>query len=118
MKYRMPCGWFLVDGQCLPELSARFRSTTSIIGELFTVRLHACMRRWFVGFFVSAALSRAADYAAGQSGVFVNQSCVHCHVNAGPTRTEQMTAETVDLVLEYAQSAEVATLDLTAGRPS
>jgi len=50
-------------------------------------------------------------------GYLCNQSCVHCHVNAGPTRTEQMTAETVDLVLEYARSAEVATLDLTGGAP-
>jgi len=33
-------------------------------------------------------------------GYRCNQSCLHCHVNAGPHRTEEMSAETVDLVLE------------------
>jgi MoaA/NifB/PqqE/SkfB family radical SAM enzyme len=32
-------------------------------------------------------------------GYTCNQTCVHCHVNAGPNRTEQMDGETVDLVL-------------------
>ncbi|MGB1142658.1 MAG: radical SAM protein, partial [Halioglobus sp.] len=32
-------------------------------------------------------------------GYLCNLSCVHCHVNAGPQRTEQMTAETVEQVL-------------------
>ena len=40
-------------------------------------------------------------------GYLCNQSCVHCHVNAGPNRTEQMTAESVELVLEYAQRSGV-----------
>ena len=34
-------------------------------------------------------------------GYKCNQSCVHCHVNAGPTRTEMMARETVDEVLAY-----------------
>ena len=33
-------------------------------------------------------------------GYRCNQSCAHCHVNAGPTRTEQMDADTLALVLE------------------
>ena len=33
-------------------------------------------------------------------GYLCNLSCVHCHVNAGPTRTELMDRETVDMVLE------------------
>lgn len=50
-------------------------------------------------------------------GYKCNQSCLHCHVNAGPTRTEQMTGETVDAVLAYLRAAQVATLDITGGAP-
>lgn len=50
-------------------------------------------------------------------GYLCNQSCLHCHVNAGPTRTEQMTRETVDLVLEVLRAGSVKTLDLTGGAP-
>jgi radical SAM/Cys-rich protein len=50
-------------------------------------------------------------------GYRCNQSCVHCHVNAGPGRTEEMGSETVDLVLEVLERRKVATLDITGGAP-
>ncbi len=50
-------------------------------------------------------------------GYRCNQSCVHCHVNAGPNRTEMMSAQTVDDVLRFARESGVATLDLTGGAP-
>jgi len=50
-------------------------------------------------------------------GYKCNQSCVHCHVNAGPTRTEQMDRETVDTVLRYLEASGVGTLDITGGAP-
>lgn len=50
-------------------------------------------------------------------GYLCNQSCVHCHVNAGPNRTEQMQAETADLVLQVLKARAIATLDLTGGAP-
>ena len=50
-------------------------------------------------------------------GYKCNQSCVHCHVNAGPTRTEMMSAETVDEVLAYLEAQEIGILDLTGGAP-
>jgi radical SAM/Cys-rich protein len=50
-------------------------------------------------------------------GYKCNQSCLHCHVNAGPNRTEMMDGETADLVLEVAQARGVNTLDLTGGAP-
>ena len=34
-------------------------------------------------------------------GYKCNQTCQHCHVNAGPTRTEMMSADTVESVLEF-----------------
>ncbi len=50
-------------------------------------------------------------------GYRCNQSCLHCHVNAGPTRTEQMDAATVDLVLAVMRARRIATLDVTGGAP-
>src|SRR4051812_4502852 len=50
-------------------------------------------------------------------GYVCNQTCVHCHVNAGPTRTEAMTAETAGHVLEYLAACAATTLDLTGGAP-
>ncbi len=51
-------------------------------------------------------------------GYRCNQHCVHCHVNAGPKRTEEMSAETVNAVLAFLDaSPTVATLDLTGGAP-
>lgn len=50
-------------------------------------------------------------------GYLCNQSCVHCHVNAGPHRTESMDSDTVDLVLAYCARHRIGTLDLTGGAP-
>ncbi|MFM7272237.1 MAG: arsenosugar biosynthesis radical SAM (seleno)protein ArsS [Gammaproteobacteria bacterium] len=50
-------------------------------------------------------------------GYRCNQSCAHCHVNAGPTRTEQMDAETLDRVLAVLDAHPIATLDITGGAP-
>src|SRR5262245_58082972 len=50
-------------------------------------------------------------------GYRCNQSCVHCHVNAGPTRTEQMDADTVALALEVIDARGVRLLDITGGAP-
>ena len=50
-------------------------------------------------------------------GYRCNQSCLHCHVNAGPTRTEQMDAATADTVLDFLRASEVRRLDITGGAP-
>ena len=51
-------------------------------------------------------------------GYRCNQSCLHCHVNAGPNRTEEMSADTVRTVVAFlAANPEVRTLDLTGGAP-
>ncbi len=46
-----------------------------------------------------------------------NQRCLHCHVNAGPTRTEAMTDESLRLLHEVIDAHLVQTLDLTGGAP-
>ena len=50
-------------------------------------------------------------------GYLCNLSCVHCHVNAGPTRTELMTAETMEQVFALVERSGIQTLDLTGGAP-
>src|SRR5256885_14379738 len=50
-------------------------------------------------------------------GYVCNQTCLHCHVNAGPTRTESMTGETAAQVLRYLDASGATTLDLTGGAP-
>src|SRR5258706_3509056 len=50
-------------------------------------------------------------------GYVCNQTCLHCHVNAGPTRTEAMTAETAAHLLEYLAASGATTLDITGGAP-
>jgi radical SAM/Cys-rich protein len=61
---------------------------------------------------------RRIDTLQVNLGYRCNQSCQHCHVNAGPQRTEEMTAETVDAVLDFiAASPDIRSLDLTGGAP-
>ncbi|OIQ88990.1 cyclic pyranopterin monophosphate synthase [mine drainage metagenome] len=50
-------------------------------------------------------------------GYRCNQSCLHCHVAAGPTRSEQMSEETVAAVLAALERQNIASLDLTGGAP-
>ena len=50
-------------------------------------------------------------------GYKCNQSCLHCHVNAGPTRTEMMSRETLADVLAFIKLASIRTLDVTGGAP-
>lgn len=50
-------------------------------------------------------------------GYRCNQSCSHCHVSAGPTRTEMMNEQTIDLVLDVLQARQISSLDLTGGAP-
>ena len=79
-------------------------------------------------------LARAFDDAAGSAGhdplrttdVTVlqmnvgkrcNQACHHCHVDAGPDRTEVMSPEVVDACLRFLEASDIPTLDITGGAP-
>jgi radical SAM/Cys-rich protein len=50
-------------------------------------------------------------------GLLCNQSCLHCHLEAGPGRRENMSAETAEAVIAYAGSGEFGTVDITGGAP-
>ena len=46
-----------------------------------------------------------------------NQACHHCHVDAGPDRTEVMSDAVVDAVLRLLERSDIPTLDVTGGAP-
>ncbi|MCZ6904242.1 MAG: arsenosugar biosynthesis radical SAM protein ArsS [Acidobacteria bacterium] len=50
-------------------------------------------------------------------GKFCNQTCRHCHVDAGPTRTEVMTRETAELVVGVLRRHPIPKVDITGGAP-
>jgi radical SAM/Cys-rich protein len=50
-------------------------------------------------------------------GYKCNQTCQHCHVNAGPNRKEMMDGESIELVLKVLRDRGLSTLDLTGGAP-
>lgn len=50
-------------------------------------------------------------------GYRCNQTCVHCHVNAGPNRTEMMDADNIAIVVDVLTAHPIELLDLTGGAP-
>jgi radical SAM/Cys-rich protein len=46
-----------------------------------------------------------------------NQTCAHCHVNAGPKRTEIMSRETMQRILSWLSQTEIPIVDITGGAP-
>jgi radical SAM/Cys-rich protein len=50
-------------------------------------------------------------------GKLCNQTCHHCHVDAGPDRREVMSRETMQLCLEVLADSDIPTLDITGGAP-
>jgi radical SAM/Cys-rich protein len=62
-------------------------------------------------------LRRGLETLQVNVGYRCNQTCVHCHVDAGPTRSEEMSWHTVLEVLELMRRSGVKTLDVTGGAP-
>ena len=60
---------------------------------------------------------KALDTLQVNLGYKCNQTCVHCHVNAGPTRKEMMDEQTIDTVIRVLAEKGLGTLDLTGGAP-
>jgi radical SAM/Cys-rich protein len=50
-------------------------------------------------------------------GKLCNQTCRHCHVDAGPDRRELMTRETMELCLDVLRRTDIPTVDITGGAP-
>ena len=50
-------------------------------------------------------------------GYKCNQACSHCHVEAGPSRTELMTKQTILLILDFIDLSTSKNIDITGGAP-
>ncbi len=50
-------------------------------------------------------------------GLLCNQTCRHCHLDAGPDRKEIMSSETIDQVVTYARQGRFESVDITGGAP-
>src|SRR2546426_9108863 len=50
-------------------------------------------------------------------GKLCNQTCRHCHVDAGPDRREIMTRETAELCMAALAETDIPTVDITGGAP-
>ena len=51
-------------------------------------------------------------------GKVCNQTCHHCHVDAGPQRTESMSRDTIDQIIEVLdRTPQISTVDITGGAP-
>src|SRR3954462_14301815 len=61
--------------------------------------------------------ARAVETLQVNVGKLCNQACKHCHVDASPARTEIMTRETAEQVLEAVRRFQIPTLDITGGAP-
>ena len=66
---------------------------------------------------VSGAAPRRLDTLQINVGYRCNQSCFHCHVNAGPEPHRGDDGEVADTVLAFVARRRVATLDITGGAP-
>jgi radical SAM/Cys-rich protein len=69
---------------------------------------------------INDSYKRTADVQTLQVNVGkkCNITCTHCHVNAGPGRTESMIKETMDTVLGTLRKFDFKVLDITGGEPT
>lgn len=59
----------------------------------------------------------AVDIFQVNVGYMCNQTCKHCHVDAGPDRKEIMTRETMEMCLGAIRKSNIQTVDITGGAP-
>src|SRR5258705_11128472 len=73
-----------------------------------------------------AAMARTAPDPLRPTGITVfqinvgklcNQTCRHCHVDAGPDRIESMTRETAEICIQVLARTAIPTVDITGGAP-
>lgn len=61
--------------------------------------------------------SATVDTLQVNVGKLCNQACKHCHVDASPSRTEIMTRETAEAVIDAVRRFHIPTVDVTGGAP-
>ncbi|HKP75199.1 MAG TPA: arsenosugar biosynthesis radical SAM (seleno)protein ArsS [Longimicrobiaceae bacterium] len=104
----------------LPTLQKRHAPLAS------TAEQRAVLARVPLGRSFRAALEDSGLYPLRATGIEIfqvnvgrrcNQTCRHCHVDAGPERTEVMPDAVLDRCLEIIESTDIPTVDVTGGAP-
>ncbi|MGD9720107.1 MAG: arsenosugar biosynthesis radical SAM (seleno)protein ArsS [Pirellulales bacterium] len=82
-------------------------SNTSVppFAETLAKRGHACLR------------AEGIEVLQVNVGKVCNQTCQHCHVDAGPDRREAMSREVAEACLQVLAATDIPTLDITGGAP-
>jgi radical SAM/Cys-rich protein len=110
--------------QLAPTLARRGSPLASGAAQL--ARLDAVALSDSLGGAFDAHLERAGLAPLRASGVEVlqlnlgkvcNQTCAHCHVDAGPDRTESMSRETAELAMRVLAATQIPAVDITGGAP-
>ena len=91
----------------IPERQLRLLDATSVPDFDGVLREHG----------IPTIEAREVEVLQVNVGKLCNQTCAHCHVDAGPDRTEVMTRETAEQVIELLRRHPIPTLDLTGGAP-
>ena len=126
----------LVIGVALPRSDALEQSSGHPPRRDGNLRKHACLMQNVCiapsteprrSMHNTLPLLQATDFPALQRGRLgtlqvnlgyrCNQTCLHCHVNAGPNRTEAMDDATLELIPRVLAARDLSTLDLTGGAP-
>jgi radical SAM/Cys-rich protein len=66
---------------------------------------------------VSPLQALSLDTLQVNVGKVCNQTCTHCHVDAGPERRESMDRATAEQVIDFLRRSTIGTLDITGGAP-
>lgn len=61
--------------------------------------------------------SRKVEILQVNIGKMCNQTCKHCHVDAGPDRKEIMTKDTMQIIIDKLKNTDIKTADITGGAP-
>ncbi|MEO6694432.1 MAG: arsenosugar biosynthesis radical SAM (seleno)protein ArsS [Ignavibacteria bacterium] len=78
---------------------------------------HRSFDHYVSGTGIEKLSSRKVEIFQINLGKMCNQTCRHCHVDAGPDRKEIMTREIMSLCLDKLSKSDIATVDLTGGAP-
>ena len=107
-------------GRTLPTLDARHAPLAAPVEQLRTLARLPIEREF------PAALKAASLWPLTPTGIDIlqinvgklcNQTCRHCHVDAGPDRREIMTRSTMQQCLDALASTSIPTVDITGGAP-
>ncbi|TWT80670.1 molybdenum cofactor biosynthesis protein A [Planctomycetes bacterium CA13] len=65
----------------------------------------------------NAFVARGIEVMQINVGKVCNQTCTHCHVDAGPDRRESMSRETAEAIIDVLKKNDIPLLDITGGAP-